>query len=190
MSTKETHSIRNGVIATVIGGILLSFWEPFRGLLKTLVLWFWWLLNSAWSWLSSDHQIAGWLLALFVVLSVPSLVKVVSALIRSREPTAENLYKSDRLFGADWEWSYFNGSISNLWCLCPNCKGELIYSEVMPDRYNIHHAGLEPKTDFICEKCGAVMCSLRGDKDYALGTVKREIRRKIRNEEWQKGQSS
>ncbi|WP_046030609.1 hypothetical protein [Vibrio vulnificus] len=184
MNSKEPRPIRNGVIASVIGGIILSFWAPFRELLVKAALWCWELLASVWGWFLSTHEIYGWVLALLVVLSFPTLIKLVSLIARKKEPGVEELYKSDYLFGADWHWYYSNGAIKNLWCLCPSCKNELVYSEFKPNRYNYTHDGLEPKTDFLCERCDVTRCSLKGDKRYALGTVEREIRRKIRSNEW------
>lgn len=190
MDNKESHPIRNGAIASVIGGIILSFWEPFRLILIDVALWSWELLTSVWEWFSSTHQIYGWGIMLLIGLSVPSLIKLFSLIVKEKKLGVEDLYKSDYLFGVNWHWYYFNGSIRNLWCLCPSCKNELVYSEFVPDKYNYLHNHLKQKTDFICERCNTTRCSLKGDKKYALGTVEREIRRKIRSNEWQNSQSS
>ncbi|MGP9147111.1 hypothetical protein [Vibrio parahaemolyticus] len=184
-NNKESHPIRNGVIASVVGGIILSFWSPFRALLVKAALWCWELLISFWVWFSSTHETYGWVLVLLIALSFPTLIKLTSLMARKKEPGVEELYKSDYLFGVDWDWYYLNGQIKNLWCLCPSCKNELVYSEFVPNRYDYRHDGLEPKTDFLCERCDTTRCSLKGDKRYALGTVEREIRRKIRSNEWQ-----
>ncbi|PSU45794.1 hypothetical protein C9J12_21380 [Photobacterium frigidiphilum] len=184
MSKKESNPIRNGAIASVIGGIILSFWTPFRDLLVKVAFWCFGLLISIWEWLTSSHEVYGWVIVLLVFLSVPTLIEVVSLVVRKKKPGVEELYKSDHLFGADWHWYYSNGLIKNLWCLCSSCKSELVYSELVPNRYNFTHDGLEPKTIFSCERCNTMRCSLRGDKRHALGTVEREICRKIRNHEW------
>ena len=190
MSDKESHPIRNSVIASVIGGIILSFWPPFREFLVNTASWFWGVIKSFGTWLSTTQDIYGWVLLLLIALSIPTLVKAISLVAKKREPGVEDLYNSDYLFGANWHWTYFNGSIHNLWCLCPSCKNELVYSEFRPDRYNFDHAGLELKTSFDCERCNTSPCTLKGNKEYALGTVEREIRRKIRNDEWQRQESS
>lgn len=187
MSNKESHPIRNGAIASFIGGSALSFWAPFRELLVKTASWFWDLLAALWEWISSIHEIYGWVLLLLVFLSLPTLIQIVSLTMRKKELGVDDLYKSDYLFGADWQWYYLNSSIKNLWCLCPSCKGELVYYEFVPDEYNFAHEGLKPKTDFTCERCNTTRCSLLGDKRHALSTVEREIRRKIRNNEWKNG---
>jgi hypothetical protein len=190
LSNKESHPIRNGAIASVIGGIILTLWAPFRGVLVKTSSWCWELLISFLEWFSSSHEVYGWVVLLLIILSAPALIELISLILRKKEQGVEELYKSDNLFGAEWQWYYLNGSIKNLWCLCSSCKGELIYSEFTPNRYDYTHDGLEPKTDFSCERCNMTRCSLKGDKPHALGTVEREIRRKIRNDEWKINQSS
>jgi len=65
-----------------------------------------------------------------------------------------------------------------------------VYSEFKPNPYDYTHDGLEAKTDFSCERCNIIKCSLKGVKNYALGIIEREIRRKIRNNEWQHQENS
>lgn len=185
MEKEESHSIRNGIIAAVAGGILLSLWPPFRDVLVASVLWKWEIIKSCGIWLEGTHDIYGWVLLIFVLLSVPVLFELFSMAFRKKKPGVEDLYRSDHLFGAEWHWSYHNGAIQNLWCLCPNCQSDLIYSEFVPDPYDYADGLKERRTDFICERCNTTRCNLPGDRTYALGRIKREIRRKIRSGEWQ-----
>ena len=187
---EESHSIRNGIIATVIGGILLTFWPPFRDVIVKILSRVWGLFVGFWNYLSSEHNVYGWVIVIFVLLVIPTLVVGVRKLIGSREPSYQDLYREDHLFGAKWHWDYVNGSIAHLWCLCPQCESELVYSEFVPDQFNIDDVGKPPRTEFVCEKCGISRASLEGRKDYALGTVEREIRRKIRTGEWKESESS
>ncbi|MCK4841526.1 MAG: hypothetical protein KAT04_06545 [Methylococcales bacterium] len=190
MKDKESHSIRNGIIATVVGGILLSFWKPFKDIIVSVFSWSWGVIESIWLWLSSSHEIYGWLLLVLALMSIATCVQLLSLMFKKDQEGHLTLYKSDNLFGAKWHWQYNAGDISNLWCLCPSCNGELVYSDFIPNRYDYTHDNLEAKTDFICENCGATKCTLKGDKDYALSSVKREIRRKIRNNEWSNTQNN
>lgn len=187
MGKKEPHPIRNGVIATVIGGILLSFWSPFRAVLGNLFTWLWALVIATWDYLWSLHDVYGLVILILVLVSIPTVVNWFRMLMEKRPI---DLYKEDELFGAKWCWYYSNGTISNLWCLCPQCENELIYSEIFPDRYLAGNEGKLAKTEFICEKCDVTRASLNGGKNDALNHVKREIRRKIRTEEWRSHQSS
>ena len=183
MKSKESHSIRNSVIASVVSGMFLSFWPPFMDFLEQAFLFIWGVVETIWEWILSPHSIYGWMLVIAILLGLPTLVRLFFE-VTQREEGFEDLYKSDLLFGAKWSWSYVNGAITHLWCLCPSCNGELVYAEFIPDRYNFEHQGLEPKTDFICDRCGGSKCSLKGRKVYALASVEREIRRKIRNGDW------
>ena len=184
MKRTESHPIRNGIVATVLGGILLSFWPPFRDVLAASAFWVWETIKSFGIWLTSTQDIYGWALIILVLLALPAIFELISLAIRKKNPGVEDLYRSDHLFGADWDWSYKNGDIQNLWCLCPTCKSELVYSEFTPDPYNFDHNQKEPRTDFFCERCNMTQCTITGDRRYALGKIKREIRRKIRSGEW------
>lgn len=190
MKEKESHSIRNGIIATVIGGILLTFWPPFRDVIVKILTWVWSLFVGFWNYLSSEHKVYGWVIIIFSLLAVPTLIVGIRKLIGRRESGYQDLYTDDHLFGVKWHWTYVNGSIANLWCLCPKCENELVYSEFIPNQFNIDHVGKKPKTEFICDRCGVPRASLEGSKDFALGTVQREIRRKIRTGEWRERESN
>jgi hypothetical protein len=187
---KESHPIRNGIIATVIGGALLSFWKPFKDLIVSLFRWLWGVLESIWVWLTSSHEVNGWLLIVLIVLAITTCVQLLILLYKKGQDEYLKNYKSDNLFGAKWHWNYSGKDITNLWCLCPSCNGELVYSEFTPNRYDYTHDGLEAKTEFICDNCGSTKCTLKGDKYYALASVEREIRRKIRNNEWDNKKSA
>ena len=190
MKDKDAHPIRNGIIATVIGGAILSFWPPFRELLVHVVIWVWSIFAGVWNYLSSTHQVYGWFLLVLASLSVPTIIWVGRRLIPKQEPTHTELYKQDLLFGTKWHWRYVDGAIVNLWCLCSECESELVYAEHVPNPYRFEEAEKSPRTEFICERCRVPRVTLEGKKVYALGTVEREIRRKIRTGEWKPEQSS
>lgn len=188
MENKESHPIRNGIIAAVVAGIILSFLPTVRNGLKTVLIWLYSLFSQVFKYIVSQHQVYGWLLVLLSILSTISVIYLLSKLIGA---TADNendftsQYTKDNLFGSEWHWDYsYNKSIINLGCLCPICKSELDYSEFVPDRYNIHERGLPEHTEFICDKCQCKRTKLDGRLKYALSTVEREIRRKIRTDEW------
>lgn len=142
-------------------------------------------MKSLWEWLLSPHEVYGWVLVLLVIFSIITLIRIIYLILHGNLSESEKLYKSDRLFGVDWSWRYGDGAIENLWCFCPHCNNELVFSEFEPNYFNVNHDGIEPETIFICDRCDINRCTLKGNKEYALGTVKREIQRKIRNNEWQ-----
>jgi hypothetical protein len=181
VAEKERHQIRNGVIATVVGGALLTLWPSFRDWFADLLAWLLALLEASLGWAASTHAVYGWVLVGSVLLAAPTVVSALIRLFSKTEAAHINGYTHDSLFGADWTWRYINEAIIGLWCLCPDCKSELVYSETLPPPFKV---GIEARTDFDCERCQVTRVSLAGRKDFAIGTVTREIRRKIRTGEW------
>jgi len=182
MAKEESHSIRNGVIATVVGGLILAFVPSFRN----LVAWLWGLLRDAaaycWQLLVAEYGTPGWALLLLAALSLAFVIPRIGRLFR-REPRAEDLYKEDRLFGAIWRWGYSQYGVINLHSLCPACQAELVYRETT-DGQQPTYFNPPNRTEFICENGHGVVAQVDGDNDYAEERVKREIRRKIRTSEW------
>ncbi len=182
MPNKEnpSHSIRNGIIATVVGGLILSLLLPsvrlfFTSIFELLKS----IFNYLWNLLTSVYEVKGWFLLLLEILGAVVVIQIVAKILASREQGVEDLYVEDNLFGAVWRWSYLSHDVSNLWCFCPKCNIELVYEEVNRRSQLINDP---PRTNFICERCKEIRASLEGDQYQALGSVKREIRRKIRNE--------
>lgn len=187
MASGESHSVRNGVVATVVGGIALALlgelWPP----VKSVMLWFWERLLAFAGLFGETYSVPGWFLA---ALGVLALVTVVRAIVGLRSGPVEpyRSYVEDILFGAKWRWSWSGGDVSNLWCFCPDCDGELVYDDSTAHRFAVHG---DPETRFICEHCnGSIMGRITGgDKEYALGAVRREIRRKVRTGEYPGGKN-
>lgn len=177
---QESHPVRNGVMATVVGGIILAvlakLWPP----AKTALMWLWERFLDLIGLFSSSYSVPGWLLA---PLGILSLVAIARALIGLRSAVASAAphasYVEDLLFGARWRWSWVGEQIAHLWCFCPSCDAELVYND--SSAHDIYRLG-KPKTEFICEHCGhrTVGEVEGGDKSYALSAVQREIRRRVR----------
>lgn len=183
MASGESHSVRNGVIATVVGGVVLAtlgeVWPP----VKSAIVWLWETILAVAGLFGETYAIPGWALAILGVLALVTIVRAIIGLRSnpaSPAPTASHRsYVEDILFGAKWRWSWSGGDVSNLWCFCPICDAELVYDDSSAHRF---HVRAEPQTLFICEHCNRnVMGRIEGgDKDYALGAVRREIRRRVR----------
>ena len=184
VSKKESHPVRNSIIATVVGGVLLSFWPAFRSLILGILVWAWGVVVGAWNYLSSEHDVYGWIILILIGFAIPTAISLAMRLKGDGAPNHKSLYTKDSLFGANWHWDYYQDGIINLWCLCPVCESELVYDQFVPNRYRVEHDGMKAHTKFLCERCNATRVVLDGDKDYAKGTVEREIRRKIRTGEW------
>jgi hypothetical protein len=138
-----------------------------------------WLLHALAAvvrFLAQPLIIARWIFFLVCLFSIPTLYLLFRPLTRRspREPDF-TAYRADTFFGIVWRWNYSSqGNPQNLWCFCPRCDTQLVYSE---DRY-------PDRTQFLCEHCDQKLHELNGTKDYALSQVIRQIDRKLRGGEW------
>jgi hypothetical protein len=180
MPSSDSNSVRTGVIATVVGGIALAglaeLWPPF----KSAAISTWDYLVALMRLAGQSYQIPGWLFGIASLLALITVARFVVGMKKGQSPAPLHVsYVKDHLFGATWRWSWVTGQITSLWCFCPRCDMELVYDDsAARDILRL----LEPKTDFICERCNhQVVSSISGGtKSYALSAVRREITRKIR----------
>lgn len=195
MADKYLHLVRNGIIAiiaTVVGGLILSALPQIRGFLADAMSWAWAGVTWIWTALISYYSMPGWAFLIVGLLALVSLVGILVGIYVVLRPKNEPEYKNyteDILDGAKWRWSWTAGKISNLWCFCPSCDAQLVYSE----SYG------EPA--FICERCppnefnryhchydrpqGRVVTMVKGSNIYyAVSAAEREILRRIRVKEY------
>ena len=183
--------MRNGIIVaavgTVVGGLILSFIPPLYDLFVGVISWIGAGISWIWTALLSDHLMPGWM---FLIVGLLALIGVAAVCVIAWlsiwpkvEPTYVK-YTEDMLYGAKWRWSWTGGTISDLWCFCPNCDAQLIYEEFLG------------QTHFICERCspdgldhryrshGQVVATVTGgNRYYAVSAAEREILRRIRTGE-------
>ena len=187
--SNEKNPIRDGIIVAVASAIILAIlaWI-FDGVFEVIKAIFNWVASSliyAWSYLQTPVTItwgALWLLSIFSFIALWKMLRpFISSLIKrdtNPKPYKPNLddYREDVVFNVKWEWSYIYGTLPNEPAgFCSNCSTRLVYTI----------EGYPEKTSFICQKCGRTVASLDGNLDYALGTVAREIERRIKTNEWQ-----
>ena len=132
--------MRNGIIVTVVGGLILSAIPQFRGFLVEAISWAWAGVTWVWIALISNYSIPGWAFLIIGFFALVGLAKICVVLWPENEQAYRN-YTEDMLYGAKWRWSWNGDEISNLWCFCPNCDAQLIPREGYGS------------TDFICERC-------------------------------------
>lgn len=184
MSSSDSNSVRNGVLATVLGSVLLTvignLWPPAKDALMRV----WAAIAAGVQLLSDSYPVQGWVLLTIGLLALVTLVRLVVGLRPGQAPSYVS-FTEQRLHGAIWRWRWREGNISNLWCYCPNCDMELVYDDSTARGFVRVE---EPRTDFFCERCnGSVVARIPGgDKEYALGSVSREIHRRIRTGEYEK----
>jgi hypothetical protein len=186
MAENGGHAMRNSIIATVVGGLILAAVPTVRGWVaagwNVLAGW----AQQLWLWLGSTYETPVWLLAVLTLFSAAFIIPLLIRVLRpSREPTFSESYTSDSFFGAVWRWRYLGSGIDNLWCFCPGCDGQLVYEEARNDGMRPGSIGIPPHfTSFSCERCRTERCRIEGDREHALHRVQREIDRKIRTGEW------
>lgn len=184
MAEKETHPIRNGIIAGIVVTILASFWPAARSLFVKALSWVWGAVKILVKILVDNYETPGWLILIFIALAAPTCIRIIATVRKKKEPGVFDLYRSDLLFGAIWEWSYDGERIKNLNCMCPKCKGELIYQKHYKSPLITRYDDEPDNIKLMCENCKEIRGKLMGQMDFALGTVEREIRRKIRTGKW------
>ena len=178
MSESPIISVRNGVIASLIAGVILLMIPAVKEYFVRFILWLWYGLLWCWEALVLSYSLPGWALFILVLFAVAGItiigVAVVSLIGKASvdEPWHAS-YVKDTIYGVEWRWRWVENRISDLWCYCPRCDAILVYN----DRSHFYE-----KTDFICENCNhSVITSITGgDKAYALEAVTREIDRRIR----------
>jgi hypothetical protein len=179
MSDKNSHPIRNSIVASLVAAAIIALVSPVRAVAEKVLAALWTLVVSVLRWVGSSHAVPGWL----ILLSLPFIVFVFARVFRAlREPEVPHLsYTQDYIRGAKWTWTWFGSRIINLAAFCPRCEMRLVYSEHPFDR-----------TDFICENCNnnVVWSCQGGELSYAQGHIMREIERKVRTGDFPNAQPS
>ena len=182
MSQSESHPVRNGIIATVVGGVILWIlglvWPP----AKSALLWGINALFAVWHALIASYSIPGWVLVILVVICMIAIVG--AAIYAARNSSLKPSYLSyikDSIHGVTWHWTWNSNQIHRLWAACPACQGQIIYGED-PDAHYVAN----PRVKLYCENCSSVVAHVPGtDRSYVLGSIEREILRRIRVRESQ-----
>ena len=121
---------------------------------------------------------------MLLIISVLALITIIKILLLFTNNKKEEYtkYVEDSIYDAKWRWKWRKDEIINIECYCPKCDSLLVY-----DDSSCHTKYTElVKTDFICENCKSqIVTSIHGgNKKYAMNTIKREIQRRIRTEEY------
>ena len=121
---------------------------------------------------------------MLLIISVLALITIIKNLLLFTNNKKEEYtkYVEDSIYNAKWRWKWTKDEIINIECYCPKCDSLLVY-----DDSSCHTKYTElVKTDFICENCKSqIVTSIHGgNKKYAMNTIKREIQRRIRTEEY------
>lgn len=175
MNTDKTwpkkHPILSTIIASVVGSLV--FKEP-RDLLRNLFSFFSEIIKKTFSFLASGITLPVWLVIFMAILSIVLICIVAYNILNKEQQTTRYNYTEDMINGIKWRWQWDFGRISGLTPFCPNC--DLVLSYMEPWRWDSN-----PMTEFNCDHCSRTVGTIKGDYNYAIGFVKREIDRKQRN---------
>lgn len=193
----EKHPIRDGIIVTVIGGIILAIVTWAFGGIQTIIknivdgivstkTFIVQCFVFLWDHILSNVTITRGSLWLLIILSLIALWKIFSPFVKSLsakpkvpkpyKPRLED-YRQDILFNVKWKWRDIHGTFPSepLSFFCPECSTRLVYSE---------HDYRE-RTSFICETCHQTKATFDGDLHFALSAVARQIERRINTGAWE-----
>ncbi len=140
-------------------------------------------LGITWTYesLLTSYEFPLWL---FLVISILALVTVIRFFLNFPNNSKPEYitYIEDFIYGTKWRWKWIKDEISDIQCYCPKCDAVLLYD----DRSSHTKYTDVSKTDFICQNCDSKIVTTihGGNKNYALGAVKREIQRRIRTNEY------
>lgn len=184
------HPIRNGIIATVVGGIILAaILNPwFRTTILSILSFIKKTFAVLFAWASLHTKIANWLLLALCVLAGITVLRWI-AIILHRHKQPQDSYDHDSIFGVDWRWSGGGKNVYGLWCFCPRCDVQLVYHEQRKDHHQVCLLHQPHFTEFVCENCGIRSKKLAGDHQDGLARVERESNRRFRTGEWKKTNS-
>jgi len=166
-----------GTVATVLGGIILALIPATRDFFTGVFSAVGKLLGVIWSFLISEGQIPWIFIVILFLLALPTIVRIIRTFIPKTEelgPSAKD-YTTDNFFGVLWRWSYLYSD--DLAGFCPNCQTRLVIRRE-------YGYGDGDKTSFYCETCNKNRATLDGDRQFAFGTVWRQIERKINTGKW------
>ena len=180
MSDSSAKTIRNGVIATVVGGIILLIIPNSLSYPQQAGKWLWSIVLWCWEVITGSYSLPGWAWAIIFILAFIGVINIYIALREQKEEPEFRIYTEDNLYNAKWKWQWLGNQISNLWCFCPSCDATLVYDDSSCSR-----VFEESQTHFICENCNnRVVSSVKGgNRHYAVGAAEREILRRIRTGE-------
>ena len=80
MANEHPHPVRNGIIVTVVGGLILSAILLSRGFLVKTMSWVWAGISWIWAALISHYPIPGWV---FLIIGLFALVGLVRLFVGS-----------------------------------------------------------------------------------------------------------
>jgi hypothetical protein len=182
MADNEKHAIRNGTIAGVAAGVILSLLYFIPRLAALLLN----LLIQVGRYSFSSISIPKWLFIVLFSFSLLFILGPIKRLFTKETDDSErnvqpelDMYTQDSFFGVWWQWSSYYNPEPTLTAYCPSCQTPLVYS-----------APFRVAVTFICETCRLEVAHFDCDFQQTLRKVARQIERKTRSGEWKQAVES
>jgi hypothetical protein len=184
MGNEKDRSLRNGVIAAIIGAVALPVLAWLFGWLGAVLRG----LVAVGRFLATSSSVPRWLIVLLALIFLPPAYLMLRQFLRAFSATAPDAdwraYGQDVFPGFDgvvWRWRYSNrgDTILGITAFCPNPKCDM--------QLSARYQGARPIgyfTTFICEHCRWKSAEIDGSPDQIQGRVERLIHRKLRTDEW------
>lgn len=174
MAYAKDSSLPSQVIAGLIVAAVLGAISFVPGAFK----WIAEVATDFWNHLRGTSEFPNWSLYLLALMSIHTILYWAARVMKPKGPNVA-AYNNDSFLGLKWRWSYISGHPANAWAFCPHCDTMLVYSEVGS------LFDTDRKTVLTCETCNRDLLHHKGDKDYLVQKIHRQIDRKIRTGEWQ-----
>lgn len=177
-------SIKKGVIASVVAGVILMIVPKPETWVDYLSGWAANINNFLSGIFFGEYVLTGWQLLLVSPLLITGFAVLLGIIFKFKPSPEYYEYTEDTIRNAKWRWSWNNNQIRGLACYCPVCDCALVYSE---SDMQSHLYG-NSYTKFYCESCNdvEVFCIEGGDMGYAYSLIEREIDRRVRKQEYKK----
>lgn len=167
---------KDPVWASVIAASIVGIWSYLAG---------WWpefvdAGKAAWVFLGATSSVSNWIVALLVLLSLPTLVVGVMLAGQLIRPTPASKpdwhgYTEDNFFGLRWRWSYSSiGQIQQITTFCPHCDYQVFWQDASS------YAAVE-RIAFHCDSCHSSLGEFTESFRSLESKTGRFIQQKIRN---------
>ncbi len=169
-------SIRNQVIATVLGAIIFGFLSYIIGLIELILN----VINSTYNFLVDSISIPIWLFIIFIIFVLSSVLRFINSIPKVANDSEPSFleYNKDNILGLKWRWDYSsNGDIINLYSFCPICD-----LQVHPHRTGSFQ--IIDDIGFYCEDCNREISSFDHGYNVLEDKVIRIIQKNLRNNSW------
>lgn len=142
----------------------------------------WTFLSNSLAFIKAYSLVPNWLLAIFGLLAIPTIVLITFFMYSLLKPNSQNTpdwktYTSDTFFGICWRWQYYNNAMNDMHTFCPHCD-----FQIFPQNASAYNA--VDRIAFHCDSCHRSLGSFNEPYISLENKAKRFAQQKIRNGSW------